>query len=56
MRRHAQEMSPDVIRSHIDLYVNDYTLDLDASAVERLVALGEQFALYPPSSQPLFAY
>jgi 1,4-dihydroxy-6-naphthoate synthase len=56
VRRHAQEMAPDVIRSHIDLYVNDYTLDLDASAVEQLVALGERLGLYLPSSQPLFAY
>ena len=56
VRRHAQEMAPDVIRSHIDLYVNAYTLDLDEIAVERLVALGEQFGLYPPSSRPLFAY
>ncbi len=25
---HAQEMNPDVLRQHIDLYVNDYTRDL----------------------------
>jgi 1,4-dihydroxy-6-naphthoate synthase len=56
VRCHAQEMSEDVIRRHIDLYVNDYTLDLDAAAVERLVALGEQYGLYPPSPRPLFAY
>lgn len=56
VRRHAQEMSPDVIRSHIDLYVNDYTLDLDEAAVGRLVAHGEACGLYPPSAQPLFAY
>jgi 1,4-dihydroxy-6-naphthoate synthase len=57
VRRHAQEMAPDVIRSHIDLYVNDYTLDLDPSAVEQLVSLGERFGLYPSSSShPLFAY
>lgn len=56
VRSHAQEMEPGVIRSHIDLYVNDYTLDLDETAVERLVALGEQHGLYPPSAQPIFAY
>lgn len=55
VQRHAQEMSPDVIRSHIDLYVNDYTLDLDERAVERLVALGATCGLYPPSARPLFA-
>jgi 1,4-dihydroxy-6-naphthoate synthase len=56
VRRHAQEMSPDVVRRHIDLYVNDYTLGLDETAVERLVALGEDFGLYPRSSHALFAY
>ncbi|MDB4876545.1 MAG: 1,4-dihydroxy-6-naphtoate synthase [Gemmatimonadetes bacterium] len=55
VRRHAQEMAPDVIQSHIDLYVNDYSLDADVSAVERLVALGEQRGLYPSSTQPIFA-
>lgn len=54
--RHAQEMSPDVVRKHIELYVNEYTLDLDETAVERLVGLGHDYGLYPPSSQPIFAY
>lgn len=56
VRRHAQEMAPDVVQRHIALYVNDYTLDLDPAAVERLVALGEEAGLYPPSAQTLFAY
>ncbi len=56
VRRHAQEMAPDVVRRHIDLYVNDYTLDLDEGAVERLVALGGKQGLYPPSVRPIFAY
>ena len=55
VQRHAQEMAPDVLRRHVDLYVNDYTLDLDEAAVERLVALGETHGLYPPSPRPLFA-
>lgn len=54
--RHAREMSPDVIRHHINLYVNSYTLDLDEVAVERLVALGERCGIYAPSARPLFAY
>lgn len=33
-RRHAQSMSDDVLRSHIDLYVNDFSLDLGASGDE----------------------
>ncbi|MEO6879240.1 MAG: 1,4-dihydroxy-6-naphthoate synthase [Gemmatimonadaceae bacterium] len=56
VRRNAQEMAPDVIQSHIDLYVNDYSIDPDVSAVERLVALGEQRGLYPVSEQPIFAF
>ena len=30
---HAQEISPDVVRRHIDLYVNRYTVELDEKAV-----------------------
>ncbi len=56
VREHAQEMDPAVMRSHIDLYVNDYTLDLDESAVEKLLEVGEGMGLYPPSDLPTFAY
>jgi len=56
VRTHAQEMAPDVIRQHIELYVNDYTLELDDTAVHRLLELGEQLGLYPSSNQPVFAY
>jgi 1,4-dihydroxy-6-naphthoate synthase len=55
VRRNAQEMAPQVQQSHIDLYVNDYSIDVDATAVERLVVLGEQRGLYPPSRAPIFA-
>jgi 1,4-dihydroxy-6-naphthoate synthase len=56
VREHAQEMDPDVVRSHIELYVNDYTLDLDEAAVRRLLEFGEQEGLSPTSDQPVFAY
>ena len=56
VRAHAKEMEPDVVRRHIELYVNDYTLDLDAHAVEKLVEFGRAEGLYPASSRPLFAY
>ena len=56
VRAHAQEMAPDVIQQHIDLYVNDYTLNLDEAAVGKLVAIGEETGLYPASSLPIFAY
>lgn len=39
VRSHAQEMASEVIQQHIDLYVNDYSLDLDPAAVEKLLAL-----------------
>jgi 1,4-dihydroxy-6-naphthoate synthase len=54
--RHAQEMAADVVQQHIDLYVNEYTRQLDIAAVERLVTLGESMGLYPSSSQPIFAF
>ena len=54
--RHAQEMVPDVVQRHIDLYVNDYTLDLDEVAVNQLLALGERYGMYEPRVTPLFAY
>ncbi|MEX2272397.1 MAG: 1,4-dihydroxy-6-naphthoate synthase [Vicinamibacterales bacterium] len=56
VREHAQEMDPDVVQQHIDLYVNEYSMNLDEAAVSRLVALGEEAGLYPPSSLPGFAY
>jgi 1,4-dihydroxy-6-naphthoate synthase len=40
IRSHAQEMSEDVMRKHIDLYVNNYSLDLGEdgrAAVEKLM-------------------
>ena len=53
---HAQELAPDVIAGHIDLYVNDYTLALDEDAVTELLAFGEGAGLFPPSDRPTFAY
>ena len=38
----AQEMDPAVIASHIRLYVNDYTLALDETAVHRLLGWAEE--------------
>jgi 1,4-dihydroxy-6-naphthoate synthase len=44
---HAQEMDPEVTERHIHLYVNDYTRELDQSAVDRLLAFGEQEGMIP---------
>jgi 1,4-dihydroxy-6-naphthoate synthase len=53
---HAQEMAPEVIRSHIALYVNDYTLELDPEAVEGLLDFGRSEGLFEASDRPVFAY
>jgi 1,4-dihydroxy-6-naphthoate synthase len=45
VRQHAQEMSETVMRQHIDLYVNDYSIDLGKAgktAVLRLLNAGEK--------------
>lgn len=44
VREHAQEMDPDVVRKHIELYVNDYTLAMDEDAVHRMVGGDDVFA------------
>jgi 1,4-dihydroxy-6-naphthoate synthase len=57
VRRHAQEMEDDVMRQHIDLYVNAFTRDYGAegeAAIRHLLATAEKLAIIPPSVQPLF--
>jgi 1,4-dihydroxy-6-naphthoate synthase len=55
--QHSQEMAPDVVRRHIELYVNRYTVELDERAVqvmlefERAQAIGRA----PAEAQPIFA-
>jgi len=58
IRHHAQEMAPDVIRRHIELYVNDFTLDLGKegeAAVAALFAEARSKGFFPETSVPLFA-
>ena len=45
IRMHSQEMSEDVMRKHIDLYVNNYSIDLGndgKSAVKKLIEVYEE--------------
>ena len=42
MGRHAQEMDPDVMYAHVDLYVNDWTLDLGAAGGSAIRELGRR--------------
>lgn len=50
MRRYAQELSDEVLESHVDLYVNERTLELGdpgRQALERLAELAEARELIP---------
>jgi 1,4-dihydroxy-6-naphthoate synthase len=53
---HAQTMERDVIRRHIELYVNDYTVDADEQAVEQLLEFGHGCGLYGTPRKQIFAY
>lgn len=47
---HAQEMAPEVMQAHIDLYVNAYSRSLGTKgrdAVEKLLSVGHEMGLYP---------
>jgi 1,4-dihydroxy-6-naphthoate synthase len=57
VRAHAQEMSEDVMYQHIDLYVNDYSVDLGREgrrAVEVLFERANALGVIPPSAGGLF--
>jgi 1,4-dihydroxy-6-naphthoate synthase len=57
VRAHAQEMSEEVMYKHIDLYVNDYSVDLGSEgrrAVTLLFEKAEALGVVPASSEPLF--
>jgi 1,4-dihydroxy-6-naphthoate synthase len=55
-RQHSQEMDETVMRSHIDLYVNDFSLDLGReglAAVRRLFDEAEAAGIFPRSGKTL---
>jgi 5,8-dihydroxy-2-naphthoate synthase len=57
-RKHSQEMDTAVMKSHIDLYVNDFSLDLGEEglkAVRRLFDEAEAHGVFPPATMPLLA-
>jgi len=57
-KEHSQEMDGSVMLQHIDLYVNDHSLDLGVegtAAVRRLCAEAEQRGIFPASGMPLLA-
>ena len=57
VRAHAQEMSEDVMYRHIDLYVNEFSVDLGAEGRRAVELLFEQAAatgIIPPANSDLF--
>jgi 1,4-dihydroxy-6-naphthoate synthase len=57
VRAHAQEMSPEVMYKHIDLYVNEYSVDLGPDgrrAVELLLDRGRATGTVPAAEESLF--
>jgi 1,4-dihydroxy-6-naphthoate synthase len=57
VRAHAQEMSEDVMYKHIDLYVNEYSVDLGTEgrrAVELLFEKASATGIIPPATASLF--
>ena len=57
VRRHAQEMEDEVMRQHIDLYVNAFTRDYGPegeAAIGHLLRTAEDLGIVPRSAQPLF--
>ncbi len=57
IRAHAQELDDKVVKAHIELYVNDFSLELGdegIAAVETLLRRAEQRGLIPKSGAPLF--
>ncbi len=43
IRQHAQEMDEDVMRSHIDLYVNEYSRNIGVKGKEAIRVLAQQY-------------
>jgi 1,4-dihydroxy-6-naphthoate synthase len=58
VREHAVEMSDEVMRAHIDLYVNEFTDDLGESgreAVHALFSRAHDAGILPRATEPVFA-
>lgn len=57
VRAHAQEMSEAVMYKHIDLYVNDFSVDLGPEGTRAVTTMFDKasaLSLVPPSSDPIF--
>ena len=57
IKKYAREMSSAVIRRHIDLYVNDFTIEIGEQgkeAVEALFEMARNRGMLPESKMPVF--
>lgn len=57
VKQYAQEMEDEVIRQHIELYVNKFTVDLGKvgmDAVEKLFEIGKEKNIIPDMESPIF--
>jgi len=57
VRAHAQEMDPEVCRAHIELYVNEFSLDYGpegTEAIRRLLESAARFGVVPASTRGIF--
>ena len=57
IQQHAQESDDEVIKQHIELYVNDFSYDIGPEgrkAVEQFLARGRTEAILPVASNPIF--
>lgn len=55
IRSHSQELVPDVVKSHIDLYVNDYSENLGeegVAAISRFLQKGREAGVLPANNRP----
>ena len=50
VKKHAQEMSEDVMRQHIDLYVNNYSVALAEDGKEAVLKLFEVYQQLHPDT------
>ena len=58
IRSHSQEIEPEVLKAHIETYVNEESVALSDEgrrAVEKLFAVAEERGFIPPCELPLFS-
>ncbi len=58
IKQHSQELEDAVVRNHIKLYVNNFSLDLGEEGIEAVTCLlqrAEERGIIPPCELPLFA-